>query len=182
MEMSKKISECNLQLNDMDMANKKAQAENSDLMRQLEEIDQNVSMLQKVRQQLNNELEDVKKHCEDESKDRQSLMGRFRNLEHEYDGMSTVLEEETTAKENLQRQCQKAEGEANVWRLKYEKEGIAKIEELESVKMKLQARLAECEVTVESLNSKLMQLEKSKAQLQEQIEDTASRVDVASVH
>merc|ERR1719500_1711171 len=44
------------------------------------------------------------------------------------------------------------------------------------------ARLAECEVTVESLNSKLMQLEKSKAQLQEQIEDTASRVDVASVH
>ena len=28
------------------------------------------------------------------------------------------------------------------------------------------ARLAECEVTVESLNSKLMQLEKSKAQLQ----------------
>ena len=30
----------------------------------------------------------------------------------------------------------------------------------------LQARLAECEVTVESLNSKLMQLEKSKTQLQ----------------
>ena len=30
----------------------------------------------------------------------------------------------------------------------------------------IQARLAECEVTVESLNSKLMQLEKSKIQLQ----------------
>ena len=30
----------------------------------------------------------------------------------------------------------------------------------------VQARLAECEVTVESLNSKLMQLEKSKTQLQ----------------
>ena len=24
--------------------------------------------------------------CEDEAKERQSLMGRFRNLEHEYDG------------------------------------------------------------------------------------------------
>ena len=32
----------------------------------------------------------------------------------------------------------------------------------------MQARLAECEVTVESLNSKLMQLEKSKTQLQVQ--------------
>ena len=52
--------------------------------------------------------------------------------------MSTILEEELTAKENLARQCQKAEAEANGWRLKYEKEGISKIEELESTKMKLQ--------------------------------------------
>jgi len=123
----------------------------------------------------------VKKHCEDESKERQSLMGRFRNLEHEYDGMSTVLEEETTAKENLQRQCQKAEGEANVWRIKFEKEGIAKIEELESVKMKLQARLAECEGTVENLNTKLVNLEKSKAQLQENIDDMSTRVDQSNI-
>merc|ERR1711874_388776 len=150
-------------------------------MRQLEEIDQNVSMLQKVRHQLNNELEDVKKFCEDESKERQSLMGRFRNLEHEYDGMSTVLEEETTAKENLQRQCQKAEGEANVWRIKFEKEGIAKIEELESVKMKLQARLAECEGTVENLNNKLVNLEKNKAHLQENIEEVSAKVDHANI-
>ena len=56
--------------------------------------------------------------------------------------------------------------QANNWRLKFEKEGIGRIEELESSKMKLQARLAECEGTVENLNSKLMQLEKSKAQLQ----------------
>ena len=73
-----------------------------DLMRNLEELDQNVSMLTKIKNQLNNELEDVKKFCEDEAKERQSLMGRFRNLEHEYDGMSTVLDEEITSKENLQ--------------------------------------------------------------------------------
>jgi len=180
--VTKKITEANLQLNDLECGNKKSAAENNDLLHQLGEIDQNVSLMQKLRHQLNNELEEVKKVCDDEAKERQSLMGRFRNLEHEYDGLSTVLEEELTSKENLTRQCQRAEAEANNWRLKFEKEGVAKIEELESTKMKLQARLAECEVTVESLNSKLMQLEKSKAQLQEQIEDTASRVDVASVH
>ena len=111
-DLNKRISEVNLQVNDLDVSNKKAHAENSDLMRNLEEIDQNVSMMQKIKTQLNNELEDVKKFCEDEAKDRQSLMGRFRNLEHEYDGMSTVLDEEVTSKENLQRQCQKAEAEA----------------------------------------------------------------------
>jgi len=180
--ITKKITESNLQLNDLDAANKKCAAENTDLLHQLGEIDQNVSLLQKLRHQLNNELEEVKKVCDDEAKERQSLMGRFRNLEHEYDGLSTILEEELTAKENLARQCQRAEAEANGWRLKYEKEGIAKIEELESTKMKLQARLAECEVTVDSMNCRLVQLEKSKAQLQEQIEDMASKVDVAAVH
>ena len=41
----------------------------------------------------------------------------------------------------------------------------------------MQARLAECEVTVESLNSKLMQLEKSKTQLQvqRQTQDTKTQ-------
>merc|ERR1712098_903276 len=96
-------------------------------------------------------------------------------------GMSTVLDEEVTSKENLQRQCQKAESEANVWRLKYEKDGIAKIEELENVKMKLQARPAECEGTVENLNSKLVNLEKHKTHLQENIEEMSAKVDHANI-
>jgi hypothetical protein len=33
----------------------------------------------------------------------------------------------------------------------YERDGVAKIEELENTKLKLQARLAECEGTVENL-------------------------------
>merc|ERR1712203_786646 len=95
--------------------------------------------------------------------------------------MSTVLDEEITSKDNLQRQAHKAESEANVWRLKYEKDGIAKIEELENVKMKLQARLAECEGTVENLNSKLVNLEKHKAHLQENIEEMSTKVDHANI-
>jgi chromosome segregation ATPase len=128
--VTKKITEANLQLNDLDCGNRKSSAENNDLLHQLGEIDQNVSLMQKLRHQLNNELEEVKKVCDDEAKERQSLMGRFRNLEHEYDGLSTVLEEELTSKENLTRQCQRAEAEANNWRLKFEKEGVSKIEEL----------------------------------------------------
>merc|ERR1719234_1818509 len=118
--VTKKITEANLQLNDLDCGNKKSAAENNDLLHQLGEIDQNVSLMQKLRHQLNNELEEVKKVCDDEAKERQSLMGRFRNLEHEYDGLSTVLEEELTSKENLTRQCQRAEAEANNCRLKFE--------------------------------------------------------------
>ena len=137
--------------------------------------------MNKMKISLTNQLEDAKRHCEDEAKERQSLLGRQRNLEHEFDGTNVVYEEEQAAKDDLARQCQKAEEEANLWRRKYEIDGIAKIEELENSKSKLQARLAECEGTVENLNSKLMQLEKSKAALQQEIDNMSGHVDHANM-
>jgi hypothetical protein len=154
-----------LQLNDLDNGNKKSAAENNDLLRQLEEIDQNVSLLQKLRHQLNNELEEVKKVCDDESKERQSLMGRFRNLEHEFDGEwrmghgggfllprahhrpgggadgqgeSGQAVPEGGGRGEAQSWWCHPPCQANNWRLKFEKEGISRIEELESTKIKLQ--------------------------------------------
>ena len=70
----------------------------------------------------------------------------------------------------MARLCQKAENDANFWRLKYEQDGVAKIEDLEHTKLKLQARLAECESTVDNLSTKLDNLEKSKVKLQTEIE------------
>jgi uncharacterized coiled-coil protein SlyX len=58
---------------------------------------------------------------------------------------------------------------------------VAKIEELEHTKLKLQARLAECEGTVENLNTKLVQLEKSKSLLQQQIEEMSNHLDHVNI-
>ncbi len=74
--------------------------------------------MNKQKIQLSNELEDAKRLCEDESKERQSLLGRFRNLEHEFDGTNAVYEEEMAAKQDAARLCQKVEEEANLWRKK----------------------------------------------------------------
>ena len=99
--------------------------------------------------------------------------------------------------------------------LQYEVDGIAKIEEYENTKLKLQARLSECEGTsinircpaftvcgfyapvsntyseswtknaytgtMENLNSKFIQLDKSKNALQQEIEQTTVLVDQASL-
>ncbi|MGB2023931.1 MAG: hypothetical protein ACPHT7_03150, partial [Litorivicinaceae bacterium] len=146
----------------------------------MEELDANISVLQKTKIQLTNQLEEAKRMCDEESKERQSLMGRFRTLEHEFDGTSAVYEEEKIAKEDLARLCQKAENDAHFWRLKYEQDGIAKIEELEHTKLKLQARLAECESTVDNLSNKLDSLEKSKIKLATEIEELGGHVDAAS--
>merc|ERR1719225_1525331 len=134
-------------------------------------------MLQKVKINLSSQLEDIKRMCEDEAKERQSLLGKFRTLEHEYDGVKEHFDDEMQQKEEAARQLQKMMADADHWRSKYENDAMGKIEELEMTKLKLQARLAESEGTMENLNSKLMVLEKAKLQVTKDIEDMVHRVD-----
>lgn len=67
-------------------------------------------------------------------KERATLLGKFRNLEHDIDNIREQLEEEAEAKADIQRQLSKANADVQLWRTKYESEGIARVEELEEAK------------------------------------------------
>lgn len=66
--------------------------------------------------------------------ERATLLGKFRNLEHEIDNIREHLDEEAEGKADLQRQLSRANAEVQLWRTKYESEGVARIEELEEAK------------------------------------------------
>ncbi|XP_050298497.1 myosin heavy chain, muscle isoform X37 [Anthonomus grandis grandis] len=175
-----KLDETNRTLNDFDAAKKKLSIENSDLLRQLEEAESQVSQLSKIKVSLTTQLEDTKRLADEESRERATLLGKFRNLEHDLDNIREQVEEEAEAKADIQRQLSKANAEAQLWRQKYESEGIARSEELEEAKRKLQARLAEAEETIESLNQKVVALEKTKQRLATEVEDLQLEVDRAN--
>ncbi|XP_011558093.1 myosin heavy chain, muscle isoform X3 [Plutella xylostella] len=179
-EVSNKADEANRTLNDLDAAKKKLSIENSDLLRQLEEAESQVSQLSKIKVSLTTQLEDTKRLADEESRERATLLGKFRNLEHDLDNIREQVEEEAEGKADLQRQLSKANAEAQIWRSKYESEGVARSEELEEAKRKLQARLAEAEETIESLNQKVVALEKTKQRLATEVEDLQLEVDRAT--
>ena len=66
--------------------------------------------------------------------ERATLLGKFRNLEHDLDNLREQVEEEAEGKADIQRQLSKANAEAQLWRSKYESEGVARAEELEEAK------------------------------------------------
>nr|XP_018918175.1 PREDICTED: myosin heavy chain, muscle isoform X10 [Bemisia tabaci] len=179
-EVQSKLDETNRTLNDFDAAKKKLSIENSDLLRQLEEAESQVSQLSKIKMSLTTQLEDTKRLADEESRERATLLGKFRNLEHDLDNIREQIEEEAEAKADIQRQLSKANAEAQLWRTKYESEGVARAEELEEAKRKLQARLAEAEETIESLNQKVVALEKTKQRLATEVEDLQLEVDRAN--
>lgn len=67
-EYQNKMDEANRTLNDMDAAKKKLTAENTDLLRQVEEVESQINQLSKIKLSLTNQLEDQRKLADDESR------------------------------------------------------------------------------------------------------------------
>merc|ERR1712158_148297 len=180
-ELAKKIEEASLTLGDIEAGKRKLAAENGDLLRQLQELENSANMLAKLKLSLADQLSEARAVADNEAKERQSLLGKFRNAEHDVAGMKDHFDEEVSAKENIGRQLSKAIGEADMMRERYEKEGVAKAEELEMAKLKMQARLSEAESTADQLQAKLTQVEKSKAKLQADLDAMSSQLDQAQI-
>ena len=86
------------------------------------------------------------------------------------------------AKENLARQLTKALGDAEMWKQKYEIDGMAKAEELKMARLKLQARLSEGQAVVEQLSLKLAQLEKARAKTSAETTEMAQLLDQVRIY
>ena len=178
---NRRVEECNLTLGDMEQAKRRTAVENAELMHRLQELETNANLKLKKKASLQAALDEATRVAEDEAKERSALLAKFRNTEHEAEGLRQNLDEEVSGKENLTRQLAKALADADMWKKKYEIEGMAKAEELETAKLKLQARLSEGQATIEQLNSKLYQLEKSKANLETELTNTATMLDQAQI-
>merc|ERR1711963_1191284 len=150
-KLRKDCEEANIQQEAMMMSmKKKIAAENGDLLRVAGDINNNLMMIQKVKASLTANLEEAKSVADNEARERGLLLGKYKNMEFELDGVKEHLDEEVSSREEVGRQIKKAEGEATQWRCKYENDAVAKAEDLEMTKMKLSARLTEAESSIEN--------------------------------
>ena len=85
-EICKKIDEATLMLGDYENAKKKIACENTDLLRAVGELSNNLQMLQNTKSSLTAQLDEAKHRADNEARERSLLLGKYRNLEHETDG------------------------------------------------------------------------------------------------
>jgi len=91
--------------------------------------------------------------------------------------MKEHLDEEYEAKMEIERQLSKAFADIQLWKTRYETEGVARAEEIERDKAKVAGRLAEAEDTITSLQEKIANLEKSKARSKAELDDLTSETE-----
>merc|ERR1712051_235874 len=110
------------------------------------------------------------------------MLGKYKvQLTSQLEETKKVADEEVGMKEDIPRQLSKACSESDMWRQKFETEALAKAEDLEMTKMKLQARLTEASGTLEQMNAKLGQVEKAKLKLQAEIDSMNAQTDQAHI-
>ena len=81
------------------------------------------------------------------------------------------IEEESEKKSDALKALSKAGAEIQLWKSKFETEGMGRIDELEGGKQKLSAALSQAEETIETLNQKVASTEKTKHRLETELED-----------
>merc|ERR1719204_1186922 len=86
--INKKVDDASLTLGDFASTKNKIACENSDLLRIVGDLDNNLNILAKQKAALAAQLNDVKALCDNEARERGLLLGKYRNLEHELDGAS----------------------------------------------------------------------------------------------
>merc|ERR1712025_1345964 len=117
------------------------------------------------------QLEDTKRLGDAEARDRSALLSKFKNLNTELENTRERIEDEHQRKSDALKGLSKAQAEIQLWRSRYETEGLGRVDELVTARNKLQARIQEAEENVESLNVKIANGEKSRSRMQADLEE-----------
>merc|ERR1719228_930295 len=83
------------------------------------------------------------------------------------------IENENMRKSDTLKALSKAQAEIQLWKSRYETEGLGRVEELEAARNKLQAKILESEELVDVLSTKVANAEKSKTRMAADLDDLA---------
>merc|ERR1712215_375560 len=115
--------------------------------------------------------EDTKSLAHGESKDRSSLLTKYKMMATDLENLREKLENENMRKSDALKALSKAQAEIQLWKSRYETEGMGRVEELEAARGKLQAKIVESEELVDVLTTKVANAEKSKTRMTADLDD-----------
>merc|ERR1712102_194243 len=179
-DANNRLDDLSRNLNDAESSKKRLDVENQDLIRQIEELEAACAQTSKAKSSVATQLEDMKSLGDAEAKDRASLLTKFKSMSTDLANLRENIENENIRKSDAMKALSKAAAEIQLWRSRFETEGMGRLEELETGRAKLQSRIVEAEETVDSLQTKIANVEKARNRLTTELEEMA--MDYERVH
>merc|ERR1712025_713630 len=158
-------------LNEAESTKKRLQVENQDLNRQIEELENAIANMNKAKISVTTQLEETKALADAEAKDRAALLTKYKMMSTDLENLREKLENEAMRKSDALKALSKSQAEIQLWKSRFETEGMGRIEELEGARNKLQSKIVENEELVDVLSTKVANAEKSKGRLSTDLDD-----------
>ncbi|CAI2356211.1 unnamed protein product [Caenorhabditis sp. 36 PRJEB53466] len=165
LELRLKADEQSRQLQDFVSSKGRLNSENSDLARQVEELEAKIQAANRLKLQFSNELDYAKRQAEEESRERQNLSNLSKNLARELEQLKESIEDEVAGKNEAARQLSKASVELDQWRTKFETEGLIGADEFDEVKKRQNQKTSEIQDALDACNAKIVALENARSRL-----------------
>ncbi|PIO71814.1 myosin head [Teladorsagia circumcincta] len=165
LELRLKSDEQSRQLQDFVSAKGRLHSENSDLARQVEELEGKIQAATRLKLQFSNELDQTRRFAEEEGRERQNLNSLSKNLARQLEQLREAIEDEVAGKAESTRQLQKAQVELDQWRTKFETEGLIGADEFDEVKKRQNAKTTEIQDSLDACNAKIVALENARSRL-----------------
>ncbi|UMM42796.1 hypothetical protein L5515_018483 [Caenorhabditis briggsae] len=165
LELRLKADEQSRQLQDFVSSKGRLNSENSDLARQVEELEAKIQAANRLKLQFSNELDHAKRQAEEESRERQNLSNLSKNLARELEQLKESIEDEVAGKNEASRQLAKASVELDQWRTKFETEGLIGADEFDEVKKRQNQKTSEIQDALDACNAKIVALENARSRL-----------------
>jgi len=177
-ELNAKFEQASREIQELNGAKSRAQAEAADLGRKLEEAESQVNQFNKAKQAVSKSLEEAKAALEEETRVRTKFQSEARSTQADLDALRETLEEEQAGRSDLQRLVTKANTEAATWKQKFESgEGGVSSEALDELKRKLSGKLLETEAQLEAALTKAASFDKVNHRLRGEVEDLMVEVE-----
>ena len=147
-ELQGKADEQAKQIADLAAHKSRCQAENSELLRTLEEVEAQINATQRLQKQIANQarfrfcstldacsggllqVEEARRGQEEEARERSALLGKAGNAQHEVEALRADIEAIGDERTALQRELSKTNAEIQQWKARYEGEGLLKGEDV----------------------------------------------------
>ncbi|XP_063675609.1 myosin heavy chain, striated muscle-like isoform X4 [Bolinopsis microptera] len=168
-----------METNLRDLADKynKLVKENNELCARIEDMEVKEVNLNRSKKGLQNQIDELNSQIEVVTSEKNGLANQLKQAASEIDNLQEELEMSISEREDKERMLGLAQNELIAVKGVCESEHVPRIEELETENRKLQLKIAELEDTVDEVQTKANQADKTRQRLTLELEDTTIELD-----
>jgi chromosome segregation ATPase len=180
-EYNVKIEDMNRAVIDMTTQKARLQQENADTFKKMNDMKMAIEGAGLDKNRVASQLKDLQTNLDNISRMKQTAEQRVQSMEQVMKTITIELEENRDMRLELERQIGKWREEGADWKKRYENEARLRIEDVDMLKKKFGAQLADLQDQLDAALRKLREVEQQKGRLQQEVQVLIKDLEISQV-